>query len=318
MMNRLKTCGISNNQIKQEHNLNIQMYSLQELLNLFNLTNKISLEDLKRAKKQVLMMHPDKSRLPPQYFLFYKKAFDVIVQFYNTQNRVDQEVKHENINYEPMDVEINKATTKNITNTIENMVKEGEFQDKFNQLFEENFIDKNKPNKNDWFSQNDPLYQYDEPVTKTNMNSTFENIKQKNQGLIVYKGVQELHSTRAGNYYEDDQDDNEYICSDPFSNLKYDDLRKVHKDQTIFSVGEKDMENIPKYSSTDEYSRTRGEIGPMEKEEAERMLNLKEERWRDSMLQKDFEANKKIMVNEEKNKSVLSYFLQLKNGLFTI
>ena len=156
-MNRLKTCGINNNQIKQEHNLSIQMYSLQELLNLFNLTNKISLEDLKRAKKQVLMLHPDKSKLDQKYFLFYKKAFDVIFQFYNTQNRMDQEVKYEKIKYEPMDVEINKLTTKNITNTVENMVKEGEFQDKFNQLFEENFIDKNKPNKNDWFSQNDPL-----------------------------------------------------------------------------------------------------------------------------------------------------------------
>ena len=43
MMNRLKTCSINNNQNnqnnrnKQEHNLSIQMYSLQELLNLFNL-----------------------------------------------------------------------------------------------------------------------------------------------------------------------------------------------------------------------------------------------------------------------------------------
>ena len=51
-MNRLKTCSISNNRNKQEHNLNIQMYSFQELLNLFNLTYKISIEDFKGWKQE--------------------------------------------------------------------------------------------------------------------------------------------------------------------------------------------------------------------------------------------------------------------------
>ena len=43
----------------QEHNLNIHMYSLEELLGLFDLTYNITLNDLKRAKKIVLMTHPD-------------------------------------------------------------------------------------------------------------------------------------------------------------------------------------------------------------------------------------------------------------------
>ena len=63
------------------HNLDIHMYSLEELLALFNLSFEITLDDLKKAKKQVLMTHPDKSKLSPDYFLFYKKAFDVIVKF---------------------------------------------------------------------------------------------------------------------------------------------------------------------------------------------------------------------------------------------
>ena len=36
----------------------------------------MTLEQLKVAKKKVLMIHPDKSKLPAEYFLFYKKAFD--------------------------------------------------------------------------------------------------------------------------------------------------------------------------------------------------------------------------------------------------
>ena len=43
------------------HNLNIQEYSLEEVLGLFDLHSyDISIEDLKRAKKKVLMLHPDK------------------------------------------------------------------------------------------------------------------------------------------------------------------------------------------------------------------------------------------------------------------
>ena len=70
------------------HNLHIESYSLDELLQLFELnTRNINTENLKRAKKKVLMLHPDKSKLGPEYFLFYKKAFDIVVQFYNQQNR---------------------------------------------------------------------------------------------------------------------------------------------------------------------------------------------------------------------------------------
>jgi hypothetical protein len=54
------------------HNLNIHMYKLSELFDLFQLSYNISVDDMKRAKKMVLMTHPDKSGLGPEYFLFYK------------------------------------------------------------------------------------------------------------------------------------------------------------------------------------------------------------------------------------------------------
>ena len=65
---------MSTNNNNTGHNLNIHMYTLDDLLGLFDLTTRISLEDLKRAKKKVLMLHPDKSKLSSEYFLFYKKA----------------------------------------------------------------------------------------------------------------------------------------------------------------------------------------------------------------------------------------------------
>ena len=68
------------------HNLDINKYSLDELLGLFNLSYKIDFESMKNAKKKVLSVHPDKSRLPPEYFIFYKQAYEVVFRFYQEQN----------------------------------------------------------------------------------------------------------------------------------------------------------------------------------------------------------------------------------------
>ena len=38
------------------HNLDVNMYSLKEILGLFHLDYDISIDDLKRAKKQVLSL----------------------------------------------------------------------------------------------------------------------------------------------------------------------------------------------------------------------------------------------------------------------
>ena len=61
--------------MNQNHSLDVQNYTLYELLELFQLDmNQITPEKLKKARNKVLYMHPDKSHLPPEYFLFYKKA----------------------------------------------------------------------------------------------------------------------------------------------------------------------------------------------------------------------------------------------------
>ena len=53
------------------HNLDIHSYSVEELLGLFDLSYQFSEDEMKRAKKKVLMLHPDKSRMDAKYFLVY-------------------------------------------------------------------------------------------------------------------------------------------------------------------------------------------------------------------------------------------------------
>ena len=288
-------------------------YSFNELLSLFNLTHKISLEDLKRAKKKVLMSHPDKSQLSPKYFLFYKKAFDIIVQFYETQNKQNQEITEETTNYSPLDTNSwNKSTTKQIGKVIGDMDKD-KFQEKFNQLFEKNMQKEFKPNVNEWFSNNVPLYQLDENAGK-NMGKALEQIKQQSTSLNIYRGVQSLSSaSNTGNLYEDDQDANEYVTSDPFSKLKYDDLRKVHKDQTVFAVSESDFDKVEKYGSVDHLNRARGNqiLTPLDKMDAQRMLDSQESKMKEHIMKKEHLAKLETMKYQEKNKIIMSTFLQL-------
>jgi len=303
------------NSTQKTHNLNIHMYKLDELLALFSLTYNISIEDMKRAKKKVLMTHPDKSKLSPEYFLFYKKAFDIVLRFYEDQNRQNQSMTDESIKYQPM--KTHDVNTKKITSTINDMSKT-DFQHKFNQLFEANMSSKPDPTKNEWFSKDEPIYNIDEKVNSKNMGQVFDKIKDTQASMVRYRGVENLvvNSGSGTRLYDvDDDETDEYVSCDPFSKLKYDDLRKVHKDQTVLAVSERDFQKVHQYSSVDHFMRERGKhnLTPLEKAEAETMLSQQDEIYRQRMMQKEYYSKLKTMEYEQKNKTVLGQFLRLKN-----
>jgi len=292
-----------------EHNLNIHMYSLDEVLSLFNLTYDISHEDLKRAKKTVLMTHPDKSKLKSEYFLFYKQAFDIIVKFYDNQNKQKQSINPQNTVYSTD----NQDNSKQISSAI-NDINKKEFHSQFNNLFEKNMVKQIDTTRNEWFKNDESRFNTNVQVNSSNMGQVFNTFKDQQTGIVKYRGVQNLTSNTGSNNYYDDDDDS-YVISDPFSKLKFDDLRKVHKDETVFSVSERDYKNIPKYSSVDHFVRERGKqsTAPMEQVEAERMLAQQDKTYRTKMMKKEYNSNLQTMEYSEKNKNILSKFLQIKN-----
>jgi hypothetical protein len=300
---------MSGNQTQSQHNLNINMYSLEELLGLFDLTYELDMEGVKRAKKKVLMLHPDKSRLSSDYFIFYKRAFEVIVQFYEEKTRQNRAVPTEEVKYSPMNTSQQKS--KQVNEVIKNM-KKSEFQNKFNEMFEQNMKTAPDPKRNEWFNKEDPIFDINEKVSTQNMGQVFDTIKQRNMGMVQYKGVQSLNSGSGTNIY-DDEDDNSYVVCDPFSKLKYDDLRKVHKDQTVLAVSEKDFQKVPQYSSVDHFMRERGNqnLTPLEKTQAEKMMEMQQKEHEKMIMKKQYNANLKTMEYEEKNKQVLSNFLRI-------
>jgi len=295
------------------HHLDIHAYSLQELMDLFKIPNKreISTEHIKQAKKITLQMHPDKSQLPPEYFLFYKKAFDIIVKYYESQQKISQIVPLEKeIEYEPLAKDMNE---KEIAKQIRKISAEKNFHRTFNDLFEENMREKPDPKKNEWFTNEHAIFETDHVKSVSQMNTALEKIKEKTNAMSVYRGVQHLtHSSGSQLYGNDEDDTDEYISSDPFSKLKYEDLRKVHKDQTVFSITEKDMQNVKTYDSVDQYRKTReNAFVPLDKTEAEHLLLNREKEMQEKMLQKQYRSDLQTLQNIEKNKNIQATFLRL-------
>jgi len=296
----------------KNHNLDIAMYSLRELLNLFDIdTYDITREQMVAAKKKVLRTHPDKSRLPSEYFLFYKKAFEVVLNFYNDQTKQNAEVRDKD--YSPLnnDNEENQKIKSQIQKTDTN-----KFSKAFNELFEKNMIRQIDETRNEWFKTENPSFETPTNVNPGNMRQVFDNMKQQQQ-MVVHRGVQELTHSGGSNLYEEDVGTDEYVTTDPFSKLRFEDLRKVHKDQTIFNVSERDLSSMTQYQSVEQFQRARSSqtLDPMEERHAKQMFDNREKLHREHMMQKQHKSNLKSMEYAKKNKEVMAtMFLLLQNG----
>ena len=305
---------------KINHNLDIYTYSFPEIMDLFSLKPNFSETDLKRAKLVALKTHPDKSGLPPQYFLFYKKAFDMILEYYHNQQKTSVKVPDINPEYSTGQCPI-KSVQRSINNSTnerndKNERKEDikQFNNKFNQLYEQNMAKPLNPERNQWFQDQNPVYNI-KADTASGINSAIDQIKTKSAALSVYRGVQELVLPSSGSSFYEEEDDGTYITTDPFSKLKFDDLRKVHKDQTVLSVSERDFDKIQTFGSVDAIKASRGQqiLNPIDKKEAERILREKEAEKKRAMEIRQHAANLQTMRYEEKNTVILSEFLRLGN-----
>ena len=307
-----------------QHNLDINKYSLEEIFGLFDLTYDLTEESMRAAKKKVLMIHPDKSRLPPTYFHFYREAYDIVLNIYKQKARQTEGSSTSNsaTSCKPVYTPLNSGDyepdiSKKMAETAG--AKPGAFNNKFNELYDKNMVRKADTSRYDWFRQADSVYDdfSQKQVNPKNMGSELEAIKQKQAALQVYRGVQEMNASgpRGTSYFEEDDAYADYVSCDVFSKLKFDDLRKVHKDQTVFAVSESDLNKRVQYKSVDQFVRDRdgGNQAPLSKMEASQLLERQQKekeqlimnkQHRDFMLQKEYEA---------KQKSVRAAFLQLHN-----
>lgn len=290
------------------HNLDINTYSLTEILGLLDLDFNLTGESMARAKKKVLMTHPDKSHLSQEYFLFYKQAYEIVLNIYKQKvcTQTSTTYNPNNIVSHSLgtntQIEINESHTKKVSN------------DKFNDLFEKNVAKKVDTSKYEWFKNEQEDEFSGKNINPKNMGSELEAYKKRQSALIVHRGVQELRSGSSGtSYFEDDDNDGDYVASDIFGKLKFDDLRKVHKDQPVIAVSESDFGSMRQYKSVDQFVRDRDQAmgASMSKPEAENVLERQRKEREQLIMQKQYREYMLQQEYEQKMNAVRSAFLKL-------
>ena len=261
--------------------LNIENYELNDILALFKIGADFGEDDLRAAKKIVLKTHPDKSRLDPEYFLFYSKAYRVLFSIWEFKNKskgksnTSKDIKSYKEGQETFFDKQNKKTLDSF------LSKEGLKDTKsFNKWFNTQF-EKNKMEREDdaggygtWLKSNEDIDE-EKNIHYSQIGEEMEKKKKQLQAVIVHEGINDLQSNYQGATNLLDSAPSTY-SSDIFSNLGYEDLRKAHT-ETVIPVTMEDYNNVKKFRNVNEYNQFRNSqsIVPLSDIQAQEYLSNK-------------------------------------------
>uniref|UniRef100_A0A6C0AVZ5 J domain-containing protein n=1 Tax=viral metagenome TaxID=1070528 RepID=A0A6C0AVZ5_9ZZZZ len=229
---------------------NINNYNLDDILNLFQVKHDFNEKDLKKSKKKVLMLHPDKSNLKKEYFLFFSKAYKILYQMYEFKQKTRKSQSDEYSDH----VDESKPLP-NMNSMFKNA---SEFSGWFNKTFEELRVqDDNQDNGyNDWL-KNSEVEENTSIKSRSHMHDEIENRKKKMKEIIPYRGVEDITlNLSSGGSVLDRTKQTYYGNSDIFSKLPYEDLKTAHT-ETLIPVNNDDYNKRPKYANVQEYNNQR-------------------------------------------------------------
>jgi len=229
-----------------EVDLNIANYSLSDILQLFKIENGLDEEGMKKAKRHVLMMHPDKSNLSKEYFLFFSSAYKLLYKVYefHKRNNEDATIKR---NYSSVDIDDHQEHQE----LWKDLSNKNNFNEVFNELFNELSLTENKRDGyGEWFKEQEDILQ---ATNLEEMNRFIADKKKNLSSIIIFNGINDIGGTAGSSLIDD-----EYASyqAGMFSSLPYDDLKHAYT-ETVVPVTEEEYEKRPKYSGVDHLQRTR-------------------------------------------------------------
>tara|TARA_Y100001958_G_C21232491_1_gene558391 strand:- start:1003 stop:1869 length:867 start_codon:yes stop_codon:yes gene_type:complete len=286
-----------------EIDLNLENYDLEDLLKLFKLPYSFGEEELKSAKKIVLQTHPDKSKLPKEYFLFFSSAYKVIYSIHEFRSKSNC----------PKSTEYTVEEDREKALLLKDLTKKKDFNKIFNEMFEKhNIKDKNvDTGYGEWLKSDEDIET--RVATKQNMASIFEEKKRETRAIIVNNGIQEMGGG-AGGYDNLTDDVPDSYGSGIFSSLPYEDLRKAHR-ESVIPVTQEDYDIKPKYGSvTDlQMSRSAEDTKPKSFDQAKEYLQNKQDAQDKQDVQRAYRLAKRDEEVKKTNDLWMSSFKQLTN-----
>lgn len=284
--------------------LNIENYNLNEILELFKLDYNFDRDDLKKAKRVVLMTHPDKSKMPKEYFLFYSKAYKMLYYIYDFRNK-EAKGKSANTNYQQYTSEEDEIEHKKL---IQNMNKKEEFHGWFNRLFEKHY-DRNvfeQEGYGDWFKSEENMYNKDNK-NFSQMSNNLDNIKQQQKSLSLVKKInieQDVgHNMNSSNIYSDGiQNYSSGMNMENNSSVQYNDLKQAFQ-ETLIPVTSEDYNNVKKYNSINEMQihRKQSSVKPLTEKESYDILRQRESNNNEISNKAAFNLLEQARKNNEQN-----------------
>ena len=283
-------------------NLEIDSYSLDDILNLFKLGSNFDEQGLRQARKIVLGTHPDKSGLDKEYFLFFTKAYKILHSVHEFRSRSNSCVSTDYVTEEEDGAK--KAL-------LDDILHHDNFNRVFNELFEKNKLtqEHHSSGHGEWLRSDADMD--GRTATRANMNQMFAQKKTELRALVP---VQEVQSLETNGLYDVTGDEPEEFGGDVFGNLRYEDVRKAHT-ETVVPVTEEDRTRN-RFQSAEELRNHRAaqDTVPLSLQQAKRLLGEQKSLQDQNDNQRAFRLAKQDEESRKRNDAWLSSFKQLKNS----
>lgn len=286
--------------------LEINNYNLNDILNLFHLRENFNEADMKRAKRQVLKLHPDKSRLDPSYFLFYSKAYKILHQVYEFNNRTTK--KSDGVNtdeYVPLETsqEDKNVALSSFFDKNKKLKKVNNFNDWFNKEFEKQKMenDAEKTGYGDWLTSDDDVMEQTEIGNVSAMAEQIAKRKQEVRSMVVHQGINDMESggpsasSLGGGALEN-------YSSGMFSSVQFQDLKQAHV-ESVIPVTDEDYANVKKFRNVNEYNtyRHNQDTTPLSEQQALQYLASRDKQEESLSTQRAFDLAKQTEEANERN-----------------
>lgn len=296
--------------------LNIDNYGLEDILHLFRIPTHFNESHLKQAKQIVLKTHPDKSKLPAEYFVFYSKAYKVLYSIWEFRKKGDVDAENQNTDYTTIKDEEKDALLDEFFESNKKFKNVKNFNHWFNREFEKNrlFNEQQEKGYGDWLKteeENEPT-----PDSMTSMKEDFDRRKREARSLVVREDIQDFSLFQSKSGADLDLNAPKHYNSDLFSSLSYQDVYQAHT-ETVIPVTDEDYENVRKFGSVDEYKRHRDvekrTMNPLNEMEAKQFLSQKSQKEEEQSVRRAYELAKQAEMAKQKNQEFWSHIQLLKN-----
>ena len=280
--------------------LDFDNYSLNEILDLFDISADFDENSMKMAKKKVLMTHPDKSGLDPEVFLFFSKAYKYLYFMFQFRHRSDKTIR-EDLDGDEAHAEI-----------IAKIREKKDFHKVFNELFEEHKMQTEFQDTGyeTWLQSDEGVSEQGENIKNmADMKTAFFEEKKKKMEVISYDGVKELEDTTHGDLSGDAPVN---YSSSLFSNLQYEDVKVAHT-ENIIPVSEMDYDPSKHFNSVDQLQQFRGrqDLTPIAEQQANQYLANKKKMEQEESTRRAYLLAKQMEEEEKKNQQILAKFKYL-------